>query len=159
MAIGISLLLLLAANGAPIIARYLLGSKGQWRVDAGLRFFDDRPLLGATKTWRGIAAAVGGCTVMALLLGVAPEVGVLFAGYAMLGDLLSSFTKRRLRIEPSGRATGLDQLPEALLPLWMLHSELNLEPMGVAATVLAFFVLELWLSRLLYRCHIRNRPY
>ena len=31
----------------------------------------------------------------------------------MLGDLLSSFIKRRIGIAPQGRAAGLDQLPEA----------------------------------------------
>jgi ABC-type branched-subunit amino acid transport system permease subunit len=157
--IALSLLLLLTANGAPVIACYLLGPRGAWRVDAGLGFIDQQPLFGAAKTWRGIAAALVGCTVMAMMLGYPPGLGVRFALYAMLGDLFSSFIKRRLRIAPSGKATGLDQLPEALLPLWLLRQQLNLALLDIVVVVLAFFILERWLSRLLYRWHIRKRPY
>jgi len=35
-------------------------------------------------------------TTAALLLGYSPETGFLIAAYAILGDLLSSFIKRRL---------------------------------------------------------------
>ena len=35
------------------------------------------------------------------------------ATMAMVGDLLSSFVKRRLKFQPSSRATGLDQIPES----------------------------------------------
>lgn len=157
--LSLLLLLLLAANGAPIIGCYLLGVRGAWRVDGGARFLDGEPLLGAAKTWRGIAAALAGCALMALLLGYPARLGFEFGVYAMLGDLLSSFAKRRLRIPPSGRATGLDQLPEALLPLWLLQRQLELGAVDIVVTLLAFFVLERWLSRLLYRFRIRNRPY
>jgi CDP-2,3-bis-(O-geranylgeranyl)-sn-glycerol synthase len=159
MAIALSLLLLLSANGAPIIACYLLGDRGAWRVDGGARFLDGEPLFGAAKTWRGIAAALAGCALMALLLGYPARLGAEFAAYAMIGDLLSSFAKRRLRIPPSGRATGLDQLPEALLPMWLLRQEMGLGAVEIILTLFAFFVLEQGLSRLLYRWHIRNRPY
>ena len=128
-------------------------------MDAGLLLFDREPLFGENKTWRGIAAAVAGCMVIALLLGQDWYVGVLFGAYAMLGDLLSSFIKRRFRIAPSGRATGLDQIPEALLPLWMLQKELSLTSPDIVMVVVAFFILEHVLSRILYRWHIRNRPY
>ena len=157
--IALSLLLLLTANGAPIIACYLLRGRGSWRVDAGLVFFDYEPLLGEAKTWRGIAAAVMCCMVIALLLGYPAVLGVQFAVYAMLGDLISSFIKRRLHITVSDRATGLDQIPEALLPLVMLQHELALGPSEIAAAVIGFFFLELGLSRLLYHWHIRKRPY
>lgn len=159
MALMVAMLLLLAANGAPILAERWFGRRWACPLDGGLQFFDKRPLLGKAKTCRGIAAALLLCAVIVLLLGLPLWLGILFAAYAMLGDLLSSFSKRRLAIPPSGRALGLDQIPESLIPLWLLHEPLRLNGVEVAMLVTAFFVIELGLSRLLYHWHIRNRPY
>lgn len=159
MEIATSLLLLLTANGAPIIASYLLRDRGAWRVDAGKVFPDHEPLLGQSKTWRGILVAVLGCWLMALLLGYPGVLGIQFASYAMLGDLFSSFLKRRLHVPPSGRMIGLDQVPEALLPLLFLHQELALGVMEIMVIVGVFVLLDEGISRWLYRWHIRNRPY
>lgn len=159
MAITLSLLLLLIANGGPIIAHYMLGKRAGWRVDAGLLFVDHEPLFGEKKTWRGIAVAVAGSILLALLMGYPGTLGAWFAAYSMLGDLISSFIKRRLHIAPSGRATGLDQIPEALLPLWMLRQELTLNTVDIIIVVIAFIVLDRVISQILYHWHIRNRPY
>lgn len=159
MEIVLSLLLLLTANGSPIIASYMLGETAAWRVDAGRCFIDHQPLFGESKTWRGIVAAIVSSWALALVLGYPGELGVKFAAYAMLGDLLSSFIKRRLLIPPSGRMTGLDHLPEALLPLLFLRQELGLGPAGIAMVVALFVVFDEGLSRLLYRWCIRKRPY
>ena len=77
----------------------------------------------------------------------------------MLGDALSSFVKRRLNIASSGRATGIDQIPEALLPLIVIRGVLELSLPEVAAITLAFFVLEMPLARLFFRLGLRDRPY
>jgi CDP-2,3-bis-(O-geranylgeranyl)-sn-glycerol synthase len=153
------LLLLLTANGAPILARQALNGRFELPLDGGRRFFDGRPLLGPTKSWRGLIAAVALCTLLAQLLGMAWWLGALFGLYCMLGDALASFTKRRLAIAPRGRAVGLDQIPEALLPLWLLREALALDGAGVAILVILFMLLEMLISPLLYRWHIRLRPY
>jgi CDP-archaeol synthase len=77
----------------------------------------------------------------------------------MAGDLLSSFTKRRLGMKPSSKATGLDQIPESLLPALMCWKHLSLSFIDVIALVGAFFVGEILLSLLLFKAHIRDRPY
>jgi len=154
-----AIILLLAANGAPILAERLLGGRGNWPIDGDAVFIDGRPLLGRSKTYRGVVTAVVVCAGIAWAAGLSVGVGLAFALYAMLGDLVSSFIKRRMGIPPSGQALGLDQFPEALLPLWLLRNELQLESSEVLMLALAFFVIELTLSRLLYRWHIRNRPY
>jgi len=61
--IGQILSLLVVANGAPIIARELLGERGDWPLVFGWLFCDGRPLLGPSKTIRGVVAVVGatGC--------------------------------------------------------------------------------------------------
>ena len=60
---------------------------------------------------------------------------------------------------PSGRATGLDQIPESLLPLLAVQGELDLSLLQIGAITAAFFVLELPLARLAFRLGLRDRPY
>jgi CDP-2,3-bis-(O-geranylgeranyl)-sn-glycerol synthase len=98
-------------------------------------------------------------TLVAVLLGFPPEIGVAFGLFAMLGDTLSSFVKRRLGLVPSARATGLDQVPEAVLPLWLLHDSFGLTLLTGTLVVVLFVVLEIGLSKLLYWMHIRQQPY
>jgi CDP-2,3-bis-(O-geranylgeranyl)-sn-glycerol synthase len=153
------LLLLMAANGAPILARFLLGNRWEYPIDAGRRFSDGQPLLGPSKTWRGIVCALAFTPLVAWLLYLPPGIGFIIATTAMAGDLLSSFTKRRLRVEPSGMALGLDQIPESLLPLLAVRTHFALGSAEILLLTLAFLVLELVLSRILYRLHIRKQPY
>ena len=158
--LGIRLLLLLGvANSAPIAAKRLIGARWGWPLDAGLRFIDGRPLLGPSKTVRGVAVAIAACMVCALALGLPIAVGALIGAGAMAGDALSSFVKRRLAIEPSGQAFGLDQIPESLLPLLAVQGMLNLSLLQVAAITSAFVLLEIPLARLAHRLGLRERPY
>lgn len=85
--------------------------------------------------------------------------GALIGAGAMLGDALSSFIKRRLGSAPSSRATGLDQIPEAMLPLLAVQSTLGLTLWQIAAITIAFFLLEIPLARLFHRLGLRDRPY
>jgi len=159
MELAFAFWLLLCANGAPILAQKYLGRRWCHRVDCGVRFVDGQPLLGDAKTWRGIGFALILCAISTVIAGLPLWLGVKFGLYAMLGDLFSSFIKRRLGIPPSGQAIGLDQIPEALLPLWLLQKPLGIEAVDVVLLTCGFLVVELSLSRLLYRWHIRNRPY
>lgn len=153
------LLLLLAANGAPVLGKRLLGSHLDTPVDFGRRFLDARPLFGRSKTWRGLCLSLAATALLAPLLGHSWALGLAFAACSMAGDLLTSFIKRRLNIPPSGRFLGLDQIPEAALPLLVLRQPLGLDLVDVAALTLAFLVGSLLLSRVMYRLGIRDRPY
>jgi len=53
-----SLILVCAANGAPVLFARLLGTRFARPVDGGIVLRDGHPLLGRSKTWRGLAAAV-----------------------------------------------------------------------------------------------------
>jgi hypothetical protein len=153
------LFLLMVANGAPILLHRWLGRRGGWPVDGGLQFVDRRPLFGPSKTYRGVLAAVLATGAAAIPIGLPWRIGLLIGGCAMLGDLLSSFLKRRLGLPSSAMALGLDQVPESLLPLLAVRGELALAFGQIAALVFIFLALELVLSRILYRLHIRNQPY
>lgn len=153
------LLLLMTANGAPILARRLLGGRGARAVDGGRMAPDGRPWFGPSKTWRGLMAAIAATIPVAGMLGLDWHLGLVIALGAMTGDLFSSFLKRRLGIASSGQALGLDQVPESLIPLLLTGPALGLEQIDILMLVAAFFVLELLLSRVLYALHIRKRPY
>jgi CDP-2,3-bis-(O-geranylgeranyl)-sn-glycerol synthase len=153
------IVLLALANGTPVIAKWLLGDRLALPLDGGARFLDGRPLLGHSKTIRGVVLAIVVTSLGAALIGLSAAVGALVGVLAMAGDLLSSFVKRRLGLIASSRATGLDQIPEALLPLVACGAVLPLTPADIAAGVAIFFVGEVVLSRLLYALTIRDRPY
>jgi CDP-2,3-bis-(O-geranylgeranyl)-sn-glycerol synthase len=153
------LLLLFAANGAPIILRKLLDKRYDGPVDFGLVWRDGQPLLGPSKTWRGIAGALLAGAAASFVLGLGIRTGLAVGALAMAGDLFSSFLKRRLGVPPSGMALGLDQIPEALFPLLWLDAELHLGRFNVVWLSAVFLVLELAISRVLYWLNIRKQPY
>ena len=153
------LLLLVVANGAPVLVARLAGGRLSRPIDGGCRLGDGQPLLGASKTWRGLVGSVLATALVAWLLRLGWLFGACFGLMAMLGDLLSSFCKRRLRLNASTRATGIDQIPESALPLWTGMAFLDYGYGMVVLGTLAFFLLEALGSPLLYRLGIRNRPY
>jgi CDP-2,3-bis-(O-geranylgeranyl)-sn-glycerol synthase len=154
-----ALVIIGAANTAPLIGKRLFGKVAAWPIDADLVMPDGRPLLGRSKTWRGIALALLAATAAAFALGLPPGLGALAGASAMAGDLLSSFAKRRIGQPPSSQALGLDQVPEALLGLLVLAAPLGLGAAEVVAAVVGFFVIELVMSRLLYAVGLRDEPY
>jgi CDP-2,3-bis-(O-geranylgeranyl)-sn-glycerol synthase len=143
-----ALLLLCAAHGTPVLARLALRRRADWPIDAGVTLQDGQRLFGASKTWRGLVASMLATSAAATLLGRGPFVGLAFAALAMAGDLATSFLKRRLHLPSSAPAPGLDQLPEAVIPLAVLGTRLGLDVLGSIMTVAAFCVLDLIGTRL-----------
>lgn len=154
-----ALILLLTANGAPILAKMLFNDRFASPVDAGLELNDAHPVFGVAKTWRGVVAAVFLTGVAALLLGMQLSTGAGFAVWAMAGDLSASFIKRRLGFAESSRLRVLDTLPESLLPAAILKQTLGLGWLDIVILAGLFFLIEELVSPLLHRLHIRKRPY
>ena len=157
--IFVFLALLACANGAPVLLNRVLGPRWSYPIDRGLILPDKHPLLGSSKTLRGLIASVIFTTIGALVLGIAWPLGVLISALAMAGDLFSSFCKRRLRLAPGSRATGLDQIPEALFPALACRGPLSLTALDIIAIVAIFFVGEMLLSVVFFKLHLRERPY
>lgn len=153
------LFLLLAANGAPILARHLFEEHFNWPLDGGYLTANGRHLLGPSKTIRGLIASVLSTAAVAQLIGIGWQWGMMIGAFAMLGDLCASFIKRRLDLAPSSKAVGLDQVPESLFPLIPSAVIFDLSWWSVFFLVMAFWVLDTLLSRLLFRLGIRRRPY
>jgi CDP-2,3-bis-(O-geranylgeranyl)-sn-glycerol synthase len=152
-------ILLAVANGVPVFATKLCGYRFSRPLDNGARFIDGKPLFGKSKTIRGIVLSILLTALAAIVLRLDWTIGVVVGSMAMLGDLLSSFVKRRLNMPPSSRATFLDQVPESLFPLMACRGLLSLSILDIGFCVAIFFFGEIFLSRLLYKAHIRDRPY
>jgi CDP-2,3-bis-(O-geranylgeranyl)-sn-glycerol synthase len=152
-------ILLMLANGTPVIAKKMIGDYYSYPLDGNLTFADGRPVFGRSKTIRGVALAVLVTTASASLIGLGWRIGLLVGSFAMAGDLFSSFCKRRLGLPSSSRASGLDQIPESLLPLLACRDLLALTAADVVVCVVTFVIGEVVLSRLLYAFRLRDRPY
>lgn len=153
------LLLLMVVNGAPILAQGLLKHRWSTPVDGGRLWRDGQRVLGGSKTWRGLATGLASGTAAAALLGYSVAFGLLFAAVSLLGDLASSFTKRRLGLPASARASGLDQIPEALLPMVLAAMWLDLGARMVILVTALFTATNILVSPQLYRWGIRRRPH
>ena len=153
------LALLTLANGTPVIAKKLMGPFLNQPLDGGALFVDGQPLFGPSKTIRGIILSILITTGFAPVVAFDWKIGLMSATMAMVGDLLSSFLKRRVGFQPSSRATGLDQIPECLFPALACRSMVGFTAIDIAAVVVIFFVGEIVLSRLLFKWHIRERPF
>ena len=111
------LMLIIIANGAPVLARLLFRTKLNTAIDFGAVWIDNEPLFGASKTWRGVLAALFVTVIGALSFNLTILIGVQIAIFAVSGDLLSSFIKRRFSLPPSSKAPILDQVPESRPPV------------------------------------------
>ncbi len=151
--------LLLAANGAPILADCLLRKKLSIALDAGLLFTDGQPIFGTSKTVRGVAASIVATTSAALVIGQSLAIGLLVGAVAMTGDLASSFLKRRLRLAATSRLFGLDHIPEALLPALVLAAISDLTTTNAVVITAIFVLLATIISPLLHTFGIRKQPY
>jgi len=136
-----------------------MGKRLDFAIDCGFRLPDKNPVLGSSKTWRGVIGAIAFTSISGVLLGYPVPTGVQIAIYAVLGDILSSFIKRRLGMAPSSMAPLIDQVPESLLPALMLMDSFELDYQSIIILVCVFIVLELILSLIFFRLGIRKRPY
>lgn len=152
-------LLIIVANGTPILLRYLFKKRFAYPFDLGYGFLDGKRLLGDSKTWRGIIGAFVITSLLSLLIGYSFLTGLLIAFGAMIGDLISSFIKRRLSMRTSSRALVLDQVPESLLPALLVMQTFYLTPLTIFFLVLLFCIFELAFSTVLFKIGVRRRPY
>lgn len=150
---------LMGVNGAPILMAKFAGKRFDYPIDCNQLFFDGRPILGASKTFRGLIAALAISILIGSILALSLLTSLLFGALSMVGDMTSSFIKRRLGLRPSAMALGLDQIPESLFPLVGCQVLLGIDAEQIFLIVLAFLFIELPLSRVLFWLKIRKTPY
>jgi CDP-2,3-bis-(O-geranylgeranyl)-sn-glycerol synthase len=142
-------LLLVITNATPVILSLLAGRHWNRPLDGNRLFRDQRPLLGPSKTVRGVLGSVLVTALIAPLFSLSAIAGASFALLAMTGDLCSSFIKRRLGIASSRSVPLLDQLPETVLPLWTMQTVLGAGVYEMLLAVALFIVIDLLFSRLI----------
>lgn len=153
------LIVLLACNGMPVLVRAALGERMAWPLDGGIVLADGRPLLGRSKTLIGAVSAILTAGLAAALVGLGGATGVLIGATAMTGDAVSSFVKRRQGLSPGARSIGLDQLPEAALPVLACLPLLQLHWSALLSVPLLFLCADLLLSRLFSALGLHLHPH
>lgn len=141
--IGLALLLVVVANTAAWTAGRLLRDRWSAPLDFGLVLKDGQRLFGSHKTWRGVLTGAAACGLTAEFAGWDFLAGAGFGAASLVGDALSSSVKRRLGLRPGAEVPGLDQIPEALLPLAVFGPALDLGVGAMAAVALVFTVLDI----------------
>ncbi|HSD73504.1 MAG TPA: CDP-archaeol synthase [Steroidobacteraceae bacterium] len=147
LAAGRALLLVSVANVVPWAAARAMPHRWTTPLDGGLRWRDGERLLGDHKTWRGFLLGTLACALVAALVGPGFAAGAGVGALSLTGDALSSALKRRLRLAPGTEIAGLDQLPEALLPLTVFASALGLASAEIIAATLVFLALDILVTR------------
>jgi CDP-2,3-bis-(O-geranylgeranyl)-sn-glycerol synthase len=135
--------MLIAANGVPILLHHCLGTKLSRPIDGGILLPDGYRLFGCAKTWRGFWGGIIAAVIVAILSGFSIVFGIVFGLLSLLGDLLSSFIKRRMKLHPSSQSIGTDQLPESVLPLIAGAYWLNYGLSSIVIVTLSFFLLNI----------------
>ncbi len=150
------LFFLFLVNGLPPIVSIIVRDRYSLPVDGGILWFDKRPIFGSHKTIRGIAAGTAGGILAFPFLGIAWWLAGIAALLAMLGDLFSSFIKRRSTLVSGAEAVFLDQIFEALFPLLFLNQYLFLDLRQNILILVIFITTAYWSSRLWL--HLTARP-
>jgi CDP-2,3-bis-(O-geranylgeranyl)-sn-glycerol synthase len=151
--------MLVLANGAPVLVALVFGRRWDRPIDGGLLLRDHRPFMGSHKTWRGLISGSLASGLFSSLAGFGLLFGCLFGLLALVGDATSSFIKRRMGLQDSARALGLDQIPEALLPMLLAAVWLPLGWLQVVLVTGLFVVVNILLSPVLHRLGIRGQPH
>ena len=116
------LLLLGIANTVPILATRLLGGRFGTPLDGGLVLPDGQPLFGASKTIRGLVLSIPLTAAIAVLIGFDWMTGAgLAAALHGRGSPLEFRQAAASGMPLHGQAFGLDQIPEALLPMLLFR--------------------------------------
>ena len=102
------------ANSTPVV----LG--GGPPMDGGKLWSDGKPILGANKTIRGAITGVLAGTIIGLLQGNLIG-GVAQSAGAILGDLISSFYKRRRDYAPGSSMPIIDQLDFIIMAVMLSY--------------------------------------
>ncbi|BFH73528.1 CDP-2,3-bis-(O-geranylgeranyl)-sn-glycerol synthase [Sulfurisphaera javensis] len=149
----------LVANGsAPFV-------KNGTPIDFKRNFIDGRRILGDGKSFEGLLVALTfGTTVGVILskfLGIEwIIVSFVESFFAMIGDMIGAFIKRRLGLERGARALGLDQLDFVLgatLGLFLAKIQVNIYEF--LSIVIIAFVLHILTNNIAYRLKIKSVPW
>ncbi len=151
------------ANAAPVIFG------GGTPLDLGRRFIDGKPILGPNKTVRGFISGI----IIGTIVGYAQErlapniglargsvaLGFILSLGALIGDLIGSFIKRRLDLEPGAKFPISDQIDFVLFAL--LFSFMVKPPTLIDAIIIILLTPPIHLSTniIAYLLNMKKKPW
>ncbi|MEM2013940.1 MAG: CDP-archaeol synthase [Desulfurococcaceae archaeon] len=148
------------ANAMPVLI------EGRCRVDRGIVFIDGKPLLGRNKTWEGLLSGLTGAYIAGSIIAYFtldpgyPLVSLGAGAFALLGDLLGAFIKRRLGLKPGEPFVPLDQLDFALASTLYYYTlglpEFTLKPSYVVLSLILILVLHITTNYLAYLAGLKR---
>lgn len=140
------------ANSSPVV----LG--GGPPVDGGALWTDGKPILGANKTIRGTITGVLAGTIVGLIQ------GNLIGGFAqsagaMLGDLLSSFYKRRRDYAPGSSMPIIDQLDFISLAVALSYPFQQTDLLSVAVIMVVTVPIHYAVNYIAWLVKLKKNPW
>ena len=133
------MVILIVANSAPLLSGVLFPKSLCWPLDNGRRLADGRPLLGEHKTLLGLLSGIGVAGIFSLIIGLPLTLGLLIGMASLLGDLLTSFLKRRFGLVEGETAYLFDHLLEGALPLFLCKHLFSI-PWSLVLVLLGLFI-------------------
>jgi len=157
-----------ATNGAPVIFVRLV--KNPHPLDCGALFIDGKRVLGDGKTIEGLVSGLMSGVLAGLVLSSLqvplyrdPLEFILLSVGAMLGDILGSFSKRRLGIPRGGAAPILDQLGFLILSILTAWSVMGppewVDSSSIIFLLLITFLLHLGTNAAAYLIGLKDKWY
>ncbi|MDD4071750.1 MAG: CDP-archaeol synthase [Desulfobacterales bacterium] len=133
---------LLCVNAVPALLGFVIPEIGAQPLDGNARFRDGFALFGSHKTIRGVAGGIFTGGVAAHLIGVSALAGLTAGLLSMIGDVLSSFIKRRMVLSEGSHAPLLDQCFETGFPLLFFHWAYAMPWVRMVECGLFFFAID-----------------
>lgn len=140
------------ANSTPVVFG------GGPPVDGGRLWQDGKPILGKNKTIRGCFSGILAGTLIGVLQGNLPG-GLAQGTGAILGDLISSFMKRRLDYQPGSSMPIVDQLDFIAIAVILSHPFQATDMMSVALIMIVTVPIHYLTNYVAWLLKLKKNPW
>lgn len=137
------LLLLLSINAIPLLLARFFPKIAAGPLDNNHKFLDGYPVLGRHKTIGGFLCGILAGGILGHLMGFSLILATAAGFLSMLGDIFTSFIKRRLHFAEGTELPVLDQAFEGGFPLLLFHWVWSLS-WQTSSTVFVIFLIIGW---------------
>ncbi len=152
------IILLWTINVTPVLMAFIFEKKWDTPLDGGVLFFDGNPIVGSHKTIRGLLGGILAGIFVGAILGISFWIALLTGVLSMLGDLLSSFIKRRFKSIEGTDYPVMDQIFEGAFPLIVIIPAYSLTIVQSLALIL-FFIVTAWIAAQFLTRVLRTPPF
>jgi uncharacterized protein len=135
------LCLLLCINAVPSLLGLFLPRTLNVPLDNHRKFLDGYPVLGSHKTIAGVVSGILTGGVLGYIMGFSLILGLTAGFLGMLGDLFTSFLKRRFHLAEGTDLPLIDQAFQGGLPLLLLQGACSLSWLTALTLFLAFVII------------------